>query len=124
MEISAGLGRVQTFLFNTGGASFLPDFAPIPDAWNHIVFVWDASVGRARIYANNVLKVDQSGLAALLTSNNRLKIGGGVGDVIHSTFDGLIDEIGFWIGLLSAADVSTLYNGGAALALGSPNFPT
>lgn len=41
---------------------------------------------------------------------------GGYDDNVSTTFNGVLDELGFWQRALTAAEVSALYNGGASLA--------
>jgi hypothetical protein len=101
----------------------LPNISVDYDVWSHIVWTWDSVTGTAKTYVNGVLATSVSGLAAVATGPGDLRVGSADAGENFQAFEGGIDEMGFWTRVLNPAEVVTLYNGGAALAFGSPSFP-
>lgn len=89
--------------------------------WNHFVLTWEAGLGRIRVYLNGVLNAQVAGLPALNMANSKLFIGGPPS--AQRVASGSVDEVGLWKRLLTAAEITALYNGGAGKAFGAPGFP-
>ena len=86
--------------------------------WHHVVAVRDGSV--TRIYVDGSLR-DSITYAGTDTTSSNTYIGAGNNGLTTTTFDGYIDEVGFWDRVLDSDDVSALYNSGDGLAY--DNFP-
>jgi len=86
------------------------------NAWNHILFCIDKSLGggsRGKVFVNGVDDTFVQNIDALGfdTSSSKLYIGESVNNYMP-TFNGLIDEFAIWSGTDLRNDVSTIYNGG------------
>ena len=103
-------GTVQsTGLYNTGW---------VADTWRHVVATWDTAGLLATMYVDGASVATAVLTATTYTQNtlafsfhsafstSRIGAGTGVG----------VDELGFWDRVLTAAEVTELYNGGAGLA--------
>lgn len=123
--LNPGQLRMVPFM-RTPGPTFVPlaQFDMPFDTWGHIVLTWDATIGQAKVYRNGVLNSTQGGIAALDTAPLFMRVGGSDGGVGVNTFAGHADELGWWTKVLTLAEATALYNGGAGLALGSPGFPS
>ncbi|MCK6648895.1 MAG: T9SS type A sorting domain-containing protein [Bacteroidia bacterium] len=102
--------------------------------WHHYVGIVDKTNNRARIYIDNVLQTlvqinafGQTG-GVLVNSDKELDITGvdfstkpshlayigkSGNQFVNQSYNGDIDDIGFYTSAISASDVTTLYNGGA-----------
>ena len=83
--------------------------------WHHIVMVVDSS-GNGKLYINGGQESTWS--SGTNTSVNKFSIGqeyDGTGSTASDFFDGKIDEVAIWNVVLSAADVTALYNSGNGL---------
>jgi len=86
-----------------------------PGQWHHIVVVVDSS-GNGKMFVNGEQEAEWSN--GTNTSVNRFSIGqeyDGTGSTASDFFDGKIDEVAIWNVVLSAADVTALYNSGNGL---------
>jgi len=112
--------KVQVFALGTGsvGVGFNSTLTLSNNQWNHIVILWDKVNTTWKLYINNVLSDTYTNAAAssilYAVGSNRTNIGAinsspsGVGSV----FNGLIDEVYVYTGVLSPSSVSSLYNSG------------
>lgn len=100
--------------FNAGAAAS-GDGLAATGAWYHLVGTFTASTGAMQLYVNGVANGTATLTGTLQDTSSTLNIGRlGSGAVLQ---DGLIDQCGFWKGrVLSAGDVTALYNGGAGLS--------
>jgi len=83
--------------------------------WHHIVMVVDSS-GNGKLYING--EQESTWSSGTNTSVNKFSIGqeyDGTGSTASDFFDGKIDEVAIWNVVLSAADVTALYNSGNGL---------
>ena len=86
-----------------------------PGQWHHIVMVVDSS-GNGKLFVNGEQEATWS--SGTNTSVNKFSIGqeyDGTGSTASDFFDGKIDEVAVWNVVLSAADVTALYNSGNGL---------
>ena len=112
------------FTANTGGATTVTanNFgSPSTVTWYYIVVWHDSVANTINIRVNNGTADSASFSAGLNdTFQSSTPFGIGAQFIFQSgevTWDGLIDEFGFWKGrCLSGAELTTLYNGGAGLA--------
>ena len=86
--------------------------------YKHIVITWDGTGNDAKIYVNGtdetvVVTDDPDGLGSLTNTSIFLI---GAENAPGQYIAGSIDEWGFWTKVLSAAEVTELYNAGAGLA--------
>lgn len=81
--------------------------------WYHVV-VWHDSVNNViGITINDTSAVTQAHSGGANDGTADFTLGGRSGSVY---FDGLMDEVGFWKKVLSAAEITSLYNGGSGFA--------
>lgn len=87
---------------------------PSSGAWNHLAFGYDDGLQQKWAQWNNGTRLTQTSVgvfkSALTVHFQLLAYNGGTSPV-----DMIMDEVGWWRRSLSTADVSLLYNGGAAL---------
>ena len=86
-------------------------------SWYHVVFTSDVSAGTNgyTVYVNgsSVALTADTSTATSVGAQANMTIGAlGAGT---QPFDGVIDEVGIWSRILSASDVTTLYNSGAGI---------
>jgi hypothetical protein len=86
------------------------------DIWTHIVFVYNGS-NKVKLYKNGVLAETIAGINSFtgkalrsLSEGNYFRIGAQNG--YSRYWDGLVDELGIWNRVLSADEISDLYNSG------------
>jgi len=93
--------------------------AVITGSWYHVVYTVDRD-GYAKLYVNGVLQNDQDDISAFAASNlsttNQLNVGTWGDSYWQVCFDGKIDEVGIWSRVLTADEISDLYNSGSGLA--------
>jgi len=85
-----------------------------PGQWHHIVVVVES--GNGKMFVNGGLEDEWP--SGTNTSADRFSIGqewDGDGDIASDYFNGKIDEVAVWNVVLSAADVTALYNSGNGL---------
>jgi hypothetical protein len=93
-----------------------PQGNPPDDVWRHYVFTMQAGVGY-KLYVNGVQAYSSASSSALgnITS---FQIGGSsYNNGTFTSIDGAIDEVAVWNNHLTAAEVTTIYNGGTPLNL-------
>ncbi len=84
--------------------------APISTGiWTHLIWQYDAAVGRQSIFVNGALDVTETGHGPF-TGNDIVKIGRWAG---NRYFDGLIDDAAIWNRLLTADEIATVYQHGS-----------
>ena len=88
------------------------------NTWYHVATTVNSDYSEAKIYLNGTLEntVDVSSLAVAYSSYGSTTLGGKPG-VSH--FDGLIDEFAIFNSVLSASDVTSIYNSGTPADLSS-----
>ena len=86
--------------------------------WVHVVAWWDSADSKLRIRINDTTTAVSSMTGALSQSIAIFKIGAHE-FTSADFFDGIIDEIGFWKRVLTAGEITALYNGGAGLPYSS-----
>ncbi len=116
-------------LFSQGSAAVLlhriSGLTVSASVWNHVVITYsgNSNVNGTKIYINGVLSTGDitSGTAgvyvAMKNGTNLLAINSQSWSLGNGAMVGLMDEIGIWKSReLSAANVTSLYNGGAGLS--------
>jgi hypothetical protein len=83
--------------------------------WFHIVVTYSAGTGII-VYVNDAVDVDTADSGAPSTTARQTQIGFDH-QVGTRLFDGVVDEVGVWSRVLSAAEVTELYNAGAGVDL-------
>ena len=79
--------------------------------WIFIVFGYDAVQGKPYISVNAQATPDYGGAASNVESTSPLFFGIDA-DAVTGPLNGSIDEVGFWHRLLTAAEITSLYNSG------------
>lgn len=113
--ISESSGSMLPIIDDFGHATTGTNLSLSLSTWYHFVMTWDGSGGYL-IYKNGSLNQT----VALGTTSPNTVLGGigglgGRGDGNNQQITGTIDEIGIWSRVLTSAEVTTLYNGGAGL---------
>jgi hypothetical protein len=108
------------FYFAVAGGTTTQDAiqgATIADGvWTHLVCWYDAGDSKVRLRINDATTVVASSTSpALIQSTDAFAIGG-TGTIFSNS---IVDEVGFWKRLLTAAEITALYNGGAGLPFSS-----
>lgn len=89
-------------------------------SWFHVVVVWDRANSLCRMYINGTQE-NTSTLGSTTATEAITKYIGDEGSPgsLYGKWNGAIDEVGWWNVALSAADVTSLYNGGAGVGYNS-----
>lgn len=117
-EYNGGTRRLR--FFRSGSTvTFLDINGNIGDnTWYHIVFTYNGSSGAMKLYKN--VATTTTGGASTGTGNvgvsTQFNLTDTAGSGFAATINGLVDETGVWNKVLSDAEVTELYNGGAGLA--------
>lgn len=89
------------------------DYTPSTDTWYHLVWSYDATGGTCILYINGVAQVQATSLSTSIYNGTASFRVGNTGQLdVNRYFDGRIDEVGFWLRTLSAAEAAYLYNNG------------
>ena len=83
--------------------------------WYHVVFTFDDSSNRLRIYVNGSEIDEESYYGSTVNQNSEFSIGRRH-DTNGGYFHGKIDEVAYWDTELSANAISALYNSGSPLS--------
>lgn len=91
-----------------GGAQTLHSTNSITDgSYHHVVVTRDQSTGEKRIYVDGVLEALALGTTNLLNGNGYyLSLGG----VMSNAYNGLVDDVQVYAGVINAAEVNFLFN--------------
>jgi hypothetical protein len=81
------------------------------DTWYHVIAWYDSTADTANITINNGIPVSVTGSGVVETAATTFYVGLRDGEPMW----GLIDEVGIWSRVLTAAERTQLYNGGAGL---------
>jgi hypothetical protein len=113
--------NVNGFTFQAGtvgGTSAATVGAPVSGTgqWHHIVVWYDSSDSKARLRVDDTTTYAASATSTLVQTGAAFKLGY---DNSGLQLGGCIDEVGFWKRKLTAAEMTALYNGGAALPFSS-----
>lgn len=119
-----GLGFIRLSLANSSGMQSCTDTQDIINTgtWHYYVGIIDRNAGRMKLYVDGLLVYP--GLTThhcagagvfpaeqdAVENNDQVKVGGKFGS--YSVFDGKIDDVRIYDGLLSKSDVSLLYDNG------------
>lgn len=110
-----GWAGTRILRFNLLGSNVVTGPVISTNVWTHVVVTYDTS-GTGSMYINGSLYSSTANMGDSLSTMIYSSIGamylGGLGT---SPFGGLIDELGVWSSVLTSAQVSSLYNGGAAV---------
>ena len=93
--------------------------------WYHVVLTFDgtgSSTEYARLYVNGSIEDTESNSNHdLNTQNTKVSIGAKINasDQLSNYYEGQIDEVAFWNEVLTASEITALYNSGSPLDAGS-----
>ena len=96
----------QNFYVTTGGG------------WYHVVFTFDDSSNRLRLYINGSRVAQESYSGSTVNQNSEFSIGRRH-DTNGGYYEGKIDEVAYWNTELDANAISALYNSGTPLSASS-----
>lgn len=110
--------QVQLIIWNSGGSSTTVSWnvsAFSTATWYHLAVVYTAATHTSEFYLNGSSQGTRDSVRTdIRDSNEDFTIGKLVGAI--TPMDGLVDMAGIWNGtVLSASDVTALYNGGAGV---------
>ncbi len=112
LEVVVGSANATQMYFNHENANHHRFAPPAVNTWTHVVATWTAKDANALVYFNGVAQSDVS-------SDNYGTIGAGnqIGRRNNGSynFDGLISEVAVWDEVLTATEVTALYNSGTPL---------
>jgi hypothetical protein len=101
---------------NTGGITNVSYATQLTTgAWWFVVCTYDATNDLIGISVNGSALTTASHSGGAFDGAGNFGLGRSMGSVAYH-YDGLIDEVGIWKRLLSATDITTLYNAGNGLA--------
>jgi len=86
--------------------------------WNHLVVTYDQAAGEMKLYVNGNLKDTNSTSVSVHAGYSPCYIGR-LSTGTWGIFGGNLDEVGNWSSVLTAAEVTALYNSGTPIALDS-----
>jgi hypothetical protein len=91
------------------------------NTWYHLVAWYNSSDSKCYLRVNDATTYVSAATSSLVTTTANFRIGarGNVGTEFY--FSGLIDEVGLWKRVLTSAEITALYNGGAGLPFSSFN---
>ena len=91
--------------------------------WYHVAASWDASASTATFYVNGLsIGTDTGTATSIYNSTSDLIVGARPAASPTNFFDGIIDEVGIWSRVLTAGEISNLYNEGNALPYAGISF--
>ena len=94
----------------SGGTGISWPTVPTLNTWYHVAGGWDGT--QIKLSVNGAPFVTAAWTTPMVNGGDNFKLG-----YEAATFDGRMDEFGFWIGrCLSQSEATALYNGGAGLA--------
>jgi hypothetical protein len=107
-------GKPRLIVFDDTGSVFaiaLWSTALNADTWYHVIAWYDSTAGTVNITVNNGPPVSVNGSGVVETAATTFYVG------YRNSIPmwGLIDEVGIWKRILTAAERTQLYNGGAAI---------
>lgn len=109
--VAKGLARAGDFFYTNGPA--VND-----DTWHHIIMVFE-HVGSARIYVDGVLGQERATQVGEFTLPDRFAVGAlaRTDTSVVDPFDGSVDDVSFWKGIITANEAAALAGGATGLAL-------
>ena len=90
----------------------------VSGGWYHVVFTFDDSLNRIRLYVNGSQVAFKSHNSSTVNNNSPLSIGRRA-DTDSGYYGGKIDEVAYWNTELSAEAITALYNSGTPLSASS-----
>jgi prepilin-type N-terminal cleavage/methylation domain-containing protein len=85
------------------------------NVWSYVCITYTGT--QIKLYVNGGSNVDTFSTTALSTSNSSTAYIGQARNSTYNAFYGLIDEVAVWDRVLSAAEISSLYNSGSGRSL-------
>jgi hypothetical protein len=83
--------------------------------WYHVVFVANRTGGQSLFYVNGTLQAATGTATFGTVYGGPLIVGNYAGGTTNSAPDGILDEVAYWSRVLTAGEVTQLYNGGAGI---------
>ena len=117
LDLNIAAGSKFGFHFNNGTDNRIAfNFTPSTNTWYHLVATFDSSTGAVALYVNGVQSVSTTLSAASIASitNGMFRIAQWDTSTSQFWFPGTLDDVRIYNRALSAADVTALYNIGAA----------
>lgn len=106
---------IQCALNSGGGGGVNISYSYSAGVWHNVVITVNRTANQTIWYSNNV-QIGSTGTAFYgPVYGGPLIIGNYAGGSLNFAPDGIIDEVAYWNRVLTPAEVSTLYNGGAGL---------
>lgn len=112
IQIPSGTNNIKFWRHTSGVGVTFTGVLPAPGTWFEWVLEDNPTAQTTTLYINGALAGTISNTSTYTTPGT-LEVGGYAGT--SSPFKGLEDEVGVWNRALTAAEVNTLWNGGAGL---------
>lgn len=110
-------------LARTGAFSYTNGTVVNDDTWHHVLAVFEHAAA-ARIYVDGLFIAERTAQAGDFVQPDRFGIGAlarSDASVVDS-FDGSVDDVSFWRGILSDGEIAALAGGGAGLGLNASDI--
>ncbi len=102
-------------LYIAGAMRVAFPLAAVAGTWYHVIFWHDNEANQVGITVNNAAPVTAAYSGGITAGNSAFAIGANPAFTANS-FDGLIDEVGFWKRLLTSDERTELFNSGVGLS--------
>ncbi|MDB4408593.1 LamG domain-containing protein [Akkermansiaceae bacterium] len=114
--VAKGLVRAGNFFYSNGPA--VND-----DTWHHIITVFE-HVGSASIYVDGVFAQQRTAQAGEFVLPDRFGVGAlaRTDTSVVDSFDGSVDDVSFWKGIITANEAAALAGGATGLALNASDI--
>lgn len=115
INISPGVSKLRFYL-GGGASSIVTDGTSLSLSTWYFFAVWhDSTLNTVNTQVNAGTAVSAAEGTIFDVSSAEFRIGARAYAAFEGYFDGRIDEVGFWKRVLTAAERTTLYNGGAGM---------
>lgn len=110
---TAGVAR---FFINSYSGHYVEYTVPLPDSWNHYVITYDTSLANQnlKLYVNGAVR-SQHNYTTAITVPSATTLDFGRLQANSTRINGNFDEVAIWSSVLSAAEITQLYNSGHAI---------
>lgn len=111
-----GLARTGDFFYNNGAA--VND-----DSWHHVIGVFEHAAS-AQLYVDGVLTSERTAQAGAFVLPDRFAVGAlaRTDTSVVDAFDGTVDDVSFWKGIVTASEAAALSGGATGLGLNASDI--
>ena len=93
-------------------------WTPSTATWYHVAFTFEAATSEVKFFVDGSQQSTTQSIAAssIFNGDGPFQVGAYFFNSAGGFFDGIIDEVGIWNRVLTAGEITSLYNGGNSLA--------